>query len=502
MDSALRRQLIEGIAAEREINRKLKKQYYLSHFYEFNKEVLGWQDIYEPLHRPLCNFVTDNIGRKQLLIELPRSTFKSSMVTVGYTVWRIVNNPDIRILLVNATYPMVTKFISQIQDQLKKNPQILEIYGDLSADAEIWNENTIKLKTDHSYKTKEPTLFGYGMQGNLVSAHYDVILLDDVVNWDNVATLDQLEKTKDFYRSCIDLLDPPSPDLVRGIVVIGTPYHYADLYAWIENKDNDVHKYFAIMRKPAFTGDWDEGDLLFPDRLDWKRLRYLRSVEGPTHFASQYMLVPMLSEDSIFKYDFRYYEEDDLKGMDVLTFMTVDPAFSTEKSADQTAMVVISVDKNNTWYVRDVLVGRWNPNDFIRELMYMDEKWKPMSIGIETVAFQKALAVFLREEVRRQHKNPLPIKELRPETGRTSGMSVSKEYRIQSLEPRYAEGMIYHNKSLKYNEALEDQLRRFPHNDKDDIIDALAYHVAFAFPPRAYEQRSDWESTSRRKYLY
>lgn len=499
----LRRQLIEGIQAEQALNRNLKKQYYKSNFYEFSRDILGWKDIYEPLHKPLCNFVTDNISKKQVLIELPRSTFKSSIVTVGYTVWRVVNDPDIRILIVNATYPMVTKFISQIQDHLKKNQKLIEIYGDLSADAEVWNENTIKLKTEHSYQTKEATVFGYGMQGNLVSAHYDLILLDDIVIWDNVSTNDQIEKTINFYKSCIDLLDPPTPEKVRGLIMIGTPYHYADLYAWIENPDHDVHRYFAIMKKPAFTGSWEEGELIFPARLDWDRLKYLRKIEGPTHFASQYMLVPMLDEDAIFKYDFRYYTEDDLRGMELLTFITVDPAFSTSDSADQTAMVVVSVDAANNWYIRDVLAGRWNPNDFIKEVIAMDQKWKPLSIGIESVAFQKTLSVFLRDEIRRQHRNPLPIKELKPETYRTTGMSVKKEYRIQSLEPRYAEGMIYHNKDLRYNIALEDQLRRFPHNDHDDIIDALAYQVEFAYSPRAYEKRNDWElMRGSKKYLY
>jgi len=493
----IRQELIEGINTGKALNRDLNRSYYKYDFYGFSKEVVGWKDIYEPLHKPLCNFITDNVKKKQLLIELPRGTFKSSIVTIGYSLWKIANNPNIRILIVNATYPMVTKFISQTQDNLKKNPRILQIYGELAKDAEIWNENTIKLKTDKSFETKEPTVFGYGMTGNLVSTHFDLIILDDLVNWDNTTTRDQIQKVISFYRTTLDLLEPKGE-----LIIIGTPYNYSDLYSWIEDPENNILDKFAVFKKAAYEGDWKEGNLLFPERLSWNRLEELRVLEGPSHWSSQYMLEPVLDEDAIFKYDFKYYEEEDLKGVEVLTFMTVDPAISASKDADKTAFVVISVDKENNWYIRDIRTGRYGVMELIRELFYMDEKWKPISIGIEVVAYQKALSTFIQEEVKRGRKAPLPIKELKPETSRTTGLSEPKQYRIQSLEPRYASGKIYHLKTLRETADLEDQLRRFPRTPHDDIIDALAYMEQLAFQPRIKDRRGEFESQTGKKWLY
>lgn len=500
-EAELKAEVINNLKKQKELVRNLKKQYYSTNYYEFNRDVLGWKDIYEPLHRPLANFITDNIKKKHLLIELPRGSFKSSLVTIGYSLWRIVNNPNIRILLVNATYQMVVNFISQIQDHLQKNEALKEIYGDLSIDAVNWSDNTIKLKTSTSYERKEPTVFGYGMTGNLVSAHEDLIILDDLVNWDNIGTKEQIDKTINFYQSTLDLLEPPDGTFDRGLIIIGTTYHYADLYSWIENPENRIHSQFAIFKKPAFTGDWGTGQLAFPNRLSWERLKYLRKSQRPSHFSSQYMLVPILDEDAIFKYEFRYYEETDLKGVELNTFVLIDPAISTAAEADQTAIVVVSVDTDNTWYVRDLKVGRWAPNDLIQEIISVDTKWRPLSIGIEEVAFQKALSVFLREEVKRQRRLPLPIKPIKHERLST-GLTVSKDYRIQSLEPMYAEGKIFHNKNLDSTIALEDQLRRFPKNDHDDIIDSLSMARDFVFSPRRREQRSEMESSTGRKYLY
>ena len=152
---------------------------------------------------------------------------------------------------------------------------MIEIYGDLSKNAETWNENTIKLKTDTSYERKEPTVFGFGMQGNLVSTHVEIILLDDLVNWDNITTKEQVDKVISFYKSTQDILEPHGE-----LIIFGTPYAYADLYAWIENKENAVHREFAIYKKPAWEGEWLEGKLLFPERLDWDRLKRLKRLRG------------------------------------------------------------------------------------------------------------------------------------------------------------------------------------------------------------------------------
>ena len=81
--------IIEKIKETNQLMTSAKKSYYSQHFYEFNRDILGWPDIYEPLHRMVCNFVQENIKKKKLLILLPRGTFKSSIVTIGYTLWRI-----------------------------------------------------------------------------------------------------------------------------------------------------------------------------------------------------------------------------------------------------------------------------------------------------------------------------------------------------------------------------------------------------------------------------
>src|SRR4030067_724676 len=93
-----KQELLQQTARQYEVFVRSQRQYVLQDFWEFNREVIGWKDLNEPLHRPLCNFVQDNRAFKRLIL-LPRGHLQSSVVTIGYSLWRIAQKPKIRILI-------------------------------------------------------------------------------------------------------------------------------------------------------------------------------------------------------------------------------------------------------------------------------------------------------------------------------------------------------------------------------------------------------------------
>src|SRR5215213_1005233 len=96
-----------------------QRKYVKENFWEFTKEVMRWKDLYEPLHKAMCDFVQDNWEKKRLML-IPRGHLKSSVITVSYALWHIAKNPKVRILIVNGTYPLAATFLSQIKDHLQK----------------------------------------------------------------------------------------------------------------------------------------------------------------------------------------------------------------------------------------------------------------------------------------------------------------------------------------------------------------------------------------------
>lgn len=480
----------------------LLKQLVLDDFWEFSNEIIGWKDLYEPLHKPLCDFVQNNPDKKKLIL-LPRGHLKSSVVTVGYPLWRIARNPKERILIANGTYPLAATFLSQIKDHIMRNEKFRELFGDLYSSSDKWSEGAITVKREESYERKEATVTAFGIGGNLVSQHYDIVLLDDLVNRENIHTKERMDDVLTFYKDILDLLEPGGT-----LIIIGTRWHEADLYGWILDPENPESHEFAVMQRTAVEGDFEisknadtggfriiGGTELFPTKFTRDHLNKLLN-KGVAEFSSQYLNDPVPQSDAIFKWDWKYYEEDDLRGLDVRHFITCDPAFFDPRSRtvdlDYTAFVVVAVDVENYWWIRDIVRERMTPNQIIETMFRLDAFWKPNRFGIESVAFQKILSYIARSQMRERNQF-IPITELK----HAGQNAKSKAERIQSLEPRYANGSIYHPKQQKHITTLEFELRRFPRAKTDDIADALASMSEIVTPPGKRDYR-----TGRRGPVY
>lgn len=467
----------------------LARQALSNNLWKFNRYILKVEEGKDkvplaPFHRELTDFVSKNPQKKKLVL-VPRGHLKSTLVTVGYSLMKLLANPSIRILIANATYNLACSFLTDIKRQLKFNEQIHMVWGDLSRNPEKWSENEVMLHLmKQSFGRKEPNITAMGVESNLTSQHYDLIIFDDLVNEKLINTQEQIDKTINFYKEALNLLEPDGE-----CIIVGTRFHDSDLYGWIMDNDNNVLSDFEIMVKKAFEGDLDgECELLFPRKFTVKHLKRLRDQLGPYIFSSQYLNDCIPSESADFKKDwFRYYEHTDLRGSPLNTFTMIDPAISLEKEADFTAIVTVSLDHRSNIYVRDIRRIKGKPSDVINEIFLVYEQWHPIYMGIEEVAFQKALQYSLHEEMVKRQRF-LPLKEVKPQAR-------TKDQRIRGLQPLYANAKVYHNKEVKNILHLEDELLRFPRGKHDDIIDSLSYGLDFWYPGKR-------KVTAPRKHRY
>lgn len=491
---AMIQKIIELTAVKKELDaRRFTKDLFL-----FNKEILQveGQNHEQPLgefHKEMCEFVMKKDKKKLILV--PRGHLKSTLVTVGYSLMRICKDPSVRILIANATYDMATSFLSQIKKHLQNNEVLRDYYGDLAKTASRWSENMITVPQTKPFQKKEATVTTYGVGGNLVSQHYDVIIMDDIVNRDLVSTPEQIQKTILFYKDALDLLEPNGT-----LIIIGTRWSDADLYGWILDKSNPERAYedFDTFIRQAFTGNLETSvdlKLLYPEKFTQEILIDLKKNKGPLEFANQYMNDPMPSEEAKFKPQwFKQVLEDELKWREVSYFTMVDPAIGQLKNSDRTAIITIGVDQYNNWFVVNIIWDKLLPNEIIDHVFANWERFQPRKIGVEMVAFQKSLQYALIDEMRRRNIY-LPIVELKA--------SKSKEERIEGLIPRYANGAIYHLTQCPFREELEEELMRFPRGKHDDCADALAYGLQIAHQARANKPRFTRDSEDREnKFLY
>lgn len=456
--------------------------------FTFNQFVLNVEQNQKPLtkfHDEMCRFVTEERKKKKLML-VPRGHLKSTLVTVGYSVHQIVHNPNIRILILNATWQMAVDFLTQIKDQLTKNETLLQLYGNLAENASEWSSDRITLHRSNP-NVKGPTVWATGIESNLVGSHPDLIIMDDVVNRENTSTREQVEKVILRYKDALDLLEPGGQ-----FIIIGTRWSEADFYSWILDKENSVKASFNVMIRQAYDGQLMTGEgfkALWPDKFTMEELQTRLKEKGWYEFSSQYLNNPIPDEAATFKRgDFQRYDAEDVRGKEMMKAMLIDPALTVSRESDYTAIVVVGLDKFGALWVLDITRGRWLPTEIIEKIFKLDELWKPNVVAIETIAFQKALAYSLREASAYNHRY-LPVKEIKYHER-------SKEERIKGLQPLYEAKKVYHPRLNKLTPYLEEELAAFPRGRNDDIVDALSFALEVIVPPKPKEKRF------HHRYLY
>jgi hypothetical protein len=122
--------------------------------FSFNKYVLGYGEMCDQPHRLMCDSAQNSANRHLDL--WPRGTFKSTMITIGYTIQQIALNPNIRILIANATLQNAKSFLREIKTHFERNEELKAIIGNQVNRDDKWTETEIIIKGRTS-NLKEPT---------------------------------------------------------------------------------------------------------------------------------------------------------------------------------------------------------------------------------------------------------------------------------------------------------------------------------------------------------
>jgi predicted phage terminase large subunit-like protein len=208
----------------------------------------------------------------------------------------------------------------------------------------------------------------------------------------------------------------------------------------------------------------EDGSLLFPERLSQEFLDKAKKHLGTQFFSNQYLNKVIDETTKPFKKQWiKYYEEIP---ENVYRFIFIDPAISLSDSADFTAVAVVAVESDKHWYLEHSSKHKITPTKVIDLIFQLCERFRPMKIGIEDVAFQKVLVYMAFEEMERRNMW-LPLEGVKPPSEKT------KLQKILGLVPRFEWGQISVRKGLH---DFEDQYLDYAgeRSKHDDILDALS----------------------------
>ena len=429
--------------------------------------MLGFSDLTPHIHRPICQALQDYEKNTRALVILPRDWFKSTIGSVALPIWRAIDNPNVRILIVQNSYANACKKLQAIKQIFENNELFKILFPEIMPSSKsIWSRECLTVNRTAAHP--EGTFEAAGTGTATTSRHYDLVIEDDTVSPDKDAltgimqqpTHLEIEKAIGWHRLAHPLLLHPKRS---QIVVIGTRWAERDLLGWI--LDNSP-EYVLLTRKVREDG------VYVWDRFDDDVLEQLERDLGPYMFASLYLNEPTDAINQVFLREWiQYYEQ---LPRDIVYCTSVDPAAADkEESSDPDYNVVLTSAVSPAtgqifvvYYTR----ARMNPGELVNTIIDHYRTYKPLVTKVESIAYQRTLNYWIRK---RQADTGLHfrLEELK-------GLKGSKIDRIRGLQPYFAANKIAIRAGMT---ELERELLGFPKAAHDDIVDALSMHVDFWF---------------------
>ena len=435
-------------------------------------EVLGYEML--PFHKSLIDFQSG--AGVQALQLAPRGFGKSTILTITRTIFEIIRNPNVRILIASNTQLQAEVFLREVKFHFEQNELLRQVFGDFVS-KEKWDTREIFVAPRTSV-AKESTITCVGVSGAVASRHYDLIIGDDLVDEENSYTEIQREKVRTwFYKTLL----PCVADDRSRVYLIGTRYHPLDLYGHLIK--NEFSRTNQVV--PAIAPD---GSTPWPERFSAQWLERKRREMGSAIFNSQYQNDTSLMKGNIFldKW-FRYYDtQPNWSGM--RHFVGGDPAATKRDallsgdhaSSDWWTIIVGAVPSIGAQdaadiYVRDVWRGRCSKDAYLQKLREFNELYKPVVTTIETNAAQEYLA--------QDAEKFMPVHRVNRTTDK-----VARAYWLQAF---FENGQIlFADKSLIADyetwQAMKDELLLFPQGQHDDLFDGLQTMVEGAMEYRNF----------------
>jgi len=390
-------------------------------------------------------------GRSFILLA-PRGHAKSS-TGQEYLLWRIAQNPNIRIIIISSTYELAQGLAFSLKLHLEtKFPWLVK-------GAAKWGEKGMFVS--RSEISKDPTIRVASMEGVEPGPRADLLWGDDVVGENNSASELQRQKIHTIFNKVLmPMLEPNGQAFLTG-----TPYHFGDLYAKLEKEDSwQVYRYTAIQRDGSAL--WRERFPILCSRSEHSGnccLTFIRQHLGTPIFNNQYLCDPSGLVGRLLKLEWLnpYY---DATPHDMEIVQGVDLAVSEKETADYTAIVTVGYSPS---LQKIFLLNIWRKQvSFPEQIKAIKEQaatYQPKAIVIETNVYQKVLAIQL------QTTTFLPI------MGKVTVKDKVQRI-IGNLSPHFESKRLVVRRDM--GDFLSEYLE-FPDGTHDDMLDALEFAVTY-----------------------
>lgn len=453
----------------------------------------------------------DPKARLVLILGHPESG-KSTLVSLWYVLYRLAQDPNIRIALVSKSATKAQDLLTRVKryltephlyDETPRN-LIKDFNGFKPSHGDMqWSQDQIYIRQRTSGE-RDPTIQALGIGKQIYGARLDLLILDDALVLDNQITETQRERIDSWFTN------EARSRVQRGQTVVnGTRLFPFDLYGqWKKSwKDNRLFRGVYI---PAIYDEWTEDE-----RVNWPEywtldgydlyeeidgeevvtgyqpgMRDIRAeimARDPDRWRLVYQQEDVEESDNIFRKEHVESAFDLGAGRPLgrvypneILILGVDPA-----TTGRAASVLIALDpETRVRTVVDLYVGsRLGSGGIRQKLMYQFwEKYKDHGIAATVLEVNFAPTLMGDESFRDKADayNTVVVPHKTVGRGQKRGSKWDEEYGIGAMSALFTGGLVaFANENAGDREKLQpliDDMMTFPWSEVQDAL--VAFWIA------------------------
>lgn len=477
-------------ALTRSIRKMAERQEVQEDFWIFCTKAMGFEDLYEPLHRPLCDLIS-NQNIKRILCLLPRGHFKTTIISICYPLFLLVNDPNERVSLCSSTSQKAEENLEEVIDRAGRD-LFQHFCSDRLGPPPSWIKcSRIQIRVPRDGSTTGPSIAAFGVESAEVGRHFSTMLLDDIVGQNEVNSPQTRDNVWMWFGRSLSVLDPGS-----RMIILGTRWHFDDVYSRIITNLNtympdekvqlvdgkELPQKWWIERREVIENE----QLIFPTRFSRIELEEIRKIQGDYTFSCFYFNDPVGEHSNPFdvkKFSWVTYPTEAQEDENSYTHILVDPALSSEAWACNSGLVIYDAHPDHTHTVIEAIREKLHPDELVAKIFALAKEYNATRVAIEDEAYQKSLVHWIRQQMP-QHGfsfNVIPVKIPR---------NIKKYARFEALQPFIHNGLIKFKEDMPGREDIIEEFEQYPKGSTDDLIAALAMLPNCTIYPPSRKRRS------------
>lgn len=394
----------------------------------------------------------------RVCVSQPPRTAKSSLITLSYPFWLILNNPDTNIVIVNNTQSLAENFGIRLRQLFIDYKELLELNNIKLSDTKHSNSFFMFETLDGKLYDGSIKLMGTG--GTLTGQNVDILICDDLIKGFSDCTPTLLAKKIEWFKSIIlQRLEPHSK-----LIILGTRWASNDIIGYLEQNQPEDYK---IIKIPALT---DDGNCIWDNRYTPSFFIDRKREIGDRLFEALYQQRPLDETGDFFNLDkVRFITDDELPNYKIISKVrSYDCAYSDDTKGDvndRTASVLMLRTIDDYYIIRELRADRYGERLFniIQSTARLDTPSIPVLIETGTVGgSSKALFDIYKDR----------LQGYRVEQSKPIHSKVDRAY---GFKEAILDGKVLICLDDYSRGQLLEEMRGFPLMKHDDIIDACSY---------------------------